>query len=153
MGHSRNNYRRQAVPVTSSNGGQSGLPTNQCYDLYADVSQAWEWGSLGAAEGRDTRLLWALAHLLSELGRRTDSGYEMRQPAFLPLWGVRRLARPQVASGCSTRRTCAARTTRFWHRDAGQPAAAPGRAGPDLERWFRRDRPLLEPATRSGGPV
>ena len=47
MGHSRNSYTRYAVSLTSSNDGQPGLPTNQSYDLYGDVSQAWGWGSLG----------------------------------------------------------------------------------------------------------
>jgi len=47
MGHSRNSYTRYAVSLLSSNNGQSNLPTNQTYDVYTDVSQAFEVGKVG----------------------------------------------------------------------------------------------------------
>jgi len=47
MGHSRNSYTRYAFSVLSSNDGQVNLPTSRTYDYYADVSQAFEVGSLG----------------------------------------------------------------------------------------------------------
>jgi hypothetical protein len=47
MGHSRNSYTRYAVSVLSSNNGDVNLPTNQTYDVYTDVSQAFEVRSLG----------------------------------------------------------------------------------------------------------
>jgi len=47
MGHSRNSYTRYAISFLSSNDGQPGLPTNHGYDVYGNVSQAWEFGSLG----------------------------------------------------------------------------------------------------------
>ena len=46
-GHSRNRYTRYSVSVLSSNDGQSGLPTNQSYDFYGNVNQAFELGKLG----------------------------------------------------------------------------------------------------------
>ncbi len=47
MGHSRNSYTRYAVSILSSNDGTPGLPTNQTYDFYGDVNQAFEFRSLG----------------------------------------------------------------------------------------------------------
>jgi hypothetical protein len=46
-GHSRNSYTRYALSVLSSNSGEPGLPTNHGYDVYANVNQAFELGSLG----------------------------------------------------------------------------------------------------------
>ncbi len=47
MGHSRNSYTRYALSLLSSNDGQPGLPTNHGYDVYGNVNQAFEVGSLG----------------------------------------------------------------------------------------------------------
>jgi hypothetical protein len=47
MGHSQNSYTRYSVALVSSNSGQQGLPTNQTYDVYADLSQGFEIPGLG----------------------------------------------------------------------------------------------------------
>ena len=47
MGHSRNSYTRYAVSLLSSNNGDVDLPTNQTYDFYANVNQAFEFHDLG----------------------------------------------------------------------------------------------------------
>jgi hypothetical protein len=47
MGHSRNSYTRYSVSVLTSNNGQVNLPTNKTYDLYFNVSQAFEIRGLG----------------------------------------------------------------------------------------------------------
>jgi len=151
MGHSRNSYTRYAVSLTSSNDGQPGLPTNSGYDLYGDVSQAWEWSSLG-------------------LQRVGTLAYYGHSPTYyltldgVPIPGTGRGNRPFYRFGAygdwhvhkwlfNTTYLRGKDNAFSGHRHAGQPGAAPGRTGPDLERWFRRDGLLLEPAARSGGPV
>jgi hypothetical protein len=47
MGHSVNSYTRYSVSVLSSNDGQTGLPTNQSYDVYGNFSQAFNVPHLG----------------------------------------------------------------------------------------------------------
>ena len=47
MGHSGNDYTRYSVAVLSSNNGQTGLPTNQTYDVYANANQSFELPRLG----------------------------------------------------------------------------------------------------------
>jgi hypothetical protein len=42
LGHSPNDETRYSVAVVSSNSGQTGLPSNQTYDVYANVNQAFE---------------------------------------------------------------------------------------------------------------
>ena len=42
LGHSANDESRYSVAVVSSNSGQTGLPSNQTYDVYANVNQAFE---------------------------------------------------------------------------------------------------------------
>jgi hypothetical protein len=46
-GHSANDYTRYSVAMVSSNSGATGLPTNQTYDVYANVNQAFEVPRLG----------------------------------------------------------------------------------------------------------
>jgi hypothetical protein len=47
LGHSDTDYTRYSVAVVSSNSGQPGLPTNQTYDVYANLNQAFEVPHLG----------------------------------------------------------------------------------------------------------
>jgi hypothetical protein len=47
QGHSANDYTRYSVAVVSNNNGQTGLPTNQGYDVYANFNQAFEAPGLG----------------------------------------------------------------------------------------------------------
>jgi hypothetical protein len=42
LGHSANDYTRYSVAVLSNSNGQTGLPSNQAYDVYANFSQAFE---------------------------------------------------------------------------------------------------------------
>lgn len=42
LGHSPNDATRYSVAVVSSNNGQTGLPSNQSYDVFANVNQAFE---------------------------------------------------------------------------------------------------------------
>lgn len=42
LGHSENDYTRYSVAMVSSNNGNTGLPTNQTYDIYANFNQAFE---------------------------------------------------------------------------------------------------------------
>lgn len=50
LGHSDNDYTRYSVAVVSSNNGQTGLPTNQTYDVYANLNRAVEVPKLGKQE-------------------------------------------------------------------------------------------------------
>jgi hypothetical protein len=47
QGHSDNDYTRYSVAVLSSNDAQTGLPSNQTYDVYANLNQAFEAPKLG----------------------------------------------------------------------------------------------------------
>lgn len=47
MGHSDNDYTRYSISVLSSNGGHTGLPTNDTYDVYANFTQGVEVPRLG----------------------------------------------------------------------------------------------------------
>jgi len=47
LGHSDNDATRYSVAVVSSNNGQTGLPTNQTYDVYVNLNQAFEAAKLG----------------------------------------------------------------------------------------------------------
>jgi hypothetical protein len=47
LGHSDNDYTRYSLAVLSSNNGQTGLPSNNTYDVYANVTQGFELGKLG----------------------------------------------------------------------------------------------------------
>jgi len=47
MGHSPNDYTRYSLSVLSSNNGQTGLPSNQSYDVYANFTQGFEIPGLG----------------------------------------------------------------------------------------------------------
>ncbi len=42
LGHSDNDYTRYSIAAVSSNNGNTGLPTNQTFDVYANVNQAFE---------------------------------------------------------------------------------------------------------------
>ncbi len=46
-GHKSNDYTRYSVSLLSSNNGQTGLPSNQTYDVYANVTQGIELPGLG----------------------------------------------------------------------------------------------------------
>jgi hypothetical protein len=47
LGHSDNDYTRYSVAVVSNTNGQAGLPSNQAYDVYANLNQAFEAPGLG----------------------------------------------------------------------------------------------------------
>ena len=47
LGHSDNDYTRYSVAVLSSNNGQTGLPSNQTYDVYTNFTQGFEVPALG----------------------------------------------------------------------------------------------------------
>jgi hypothetical protein len=47
MGHSDNDYSRYSVAVVSSNNGQTGLPSNQTYDVFTNLNQGFELPRLG----------------------------------------------------------------------------------------------------------
>jgi hypothetical protein len=47
LGHSDNDYTRYSVAVLSSNNGQTGLPSNQTYDVYTNYTQGFEVPALG----------------------------------------------------------------------------------------------------------
>jgi len=47
MGHSKNDYTRYSVAVVSSNNGETGLPSNQTYDVYTNFTQGFEVPGLG----------------------------------------------------------------------------------------------------------
>jgi hypothetical protein len=47
MGHTGNDYTRYSVAVVSSNNGQTGLPSNQTYDVYTNFTQGFEVPRLG----------------------------------------------------------------------------------------------------------
>jgi hypothetical protein len=47
LGHSDNDYTRYSVAVVSSNNGETGLPSNQAYDVYANLNRAFEVPRLG----------------------------------------------------------------------------------------------------------
>lgn len=42
LGHSDNDYTRYSVAVVTNSNGQTGLPSNQAYDVYANFNQAFE---------------------------------------------------------------------------------------------------------------
>ena len=42
LGHSSNDYTRYSVAVVSNSNGETGLPSNQAYDVYANVNQSVE---------------------------------------------------------------------------------------------------------------
>ncbi len=42
LGHSENDYTRYSIAAVSSTNGNTGLPTNQTFDVYANVNQAFE---------------------------------------------------------------------------------------------------------------
>jgi hypothetical protein len=46
-GHSDDDHRRYSVSVLSSNNGQTGLPSNNTYDVYTNLNQAFEVPHLG----------------------------------------------------------------------------------------------------------
>jgi hypothetical protein len=47
LGHSDNDYTRYSVAVVSNNNGQANLPSNQGYDVYVNLNQAFEVPRLG----------------------------------------------------------------------------------------------------------
>jgi hypothetical protein len=47
LGHSDNDSTRYSVAVVSSNSGVTGLPSNQTYDVYVNLNQAFEAAKLG----------------------------------------------------------------------------------------------------------
>jgi len=47
LGHSANDYTRYSVSVLSSNNGTTGLTSNNTYDVYTNLSQAFEVPKLG----------------------------------------------------------------------------------------------------------
>jgi hypothetical protein len=47
LGHSDNDYTRYSVAVVGDSNGQTGLPSNQAYDVYANFNQAFETPWLG----------------------------------------------------------------------------------------------------------
>ena len=47
LGHTDNDYTRYSVAVVSSNNGQTGLPSNQTYDVYTNFTQGFEVPRLG----------------------------------------------------------------------------------------------------------
>ncbi len=47
LGHSDNDYTRYSVSVVSSNNGQTGLPSNQTYDVFTNFTQGFELPRLG----------------------------------------------------------------------------------------------------------
>lgn len=47
LGHSANDYTRYSVAVVSNNNGQTGLPSGQAYDVYANFNQSFEAPGLG----------------------------------------------------------------------------------------------------------
>jgi hypothetical protein len=47
LGHSDNDYTRYSVAVVSNNNGQTNLPSNQAYDVYVNLNQAFEVPRLG----------------------------------------------------------------------------------------------------------
>lgn len=47
VGHSKNSYTRYAFSVLSSNSGTVGLPSNNTYDVYGHISQAFSIPKLG----------------------------------------------------------------------------------------------------------
>ena len=47
LGHSDNDYTRYSVAVVSDSNGETGLPSNQAYDIYANFTQAFEVPKLG----------------------------------------------------------------------------------------------------------
>ena len=46
-GHSDNDYTRYSVAVVSNSNGQTGLPSNQAYDVYTNFNQGFEIPGLG----------------------------------------------------------------------------------------------------------
>lgn len=50
LGHSDNDYTRYSVAVVTNTNGQSGLPSNQAYDVYANVNQSFEVRGLGSQQ-------------------------------------------------------------------------------------------------------
>jgi hypothetical protein len=42
LGHSDNDYTRYSVAIVTNSNGQTGLPSNQAYDVYANFNQAFE---------------------------------------------------------------------------------------------------------------
>jgi hypothetical protein len=50
LGHSDNDYTRYSIAVLSSNNGQPGLPSNQTYDVYANLNKSFEAPRFGRQE-------------------------------------------------------------------------------------------------------
>ena len=50
LGHSGNDYTRYSIAVVTGSNGQTGLPSNQSYDVYANVNQAFEVPWFGAEQ-------------------------------------------------------------------------------------------------------
>jgi hypothetical protein len=50
QGHSDNDYTRYSVAVVSNSNGQTGLPSNQAYDVYANFNQSFEVPKLGSQQ-------------------------------------------------------------------------------------------------------
>jgi hypothetical protein len=50
QGHSDNDYTRYSIAVLSSNNGQPGLPSNQTYDVYANLNKSFEAPRFGRQE-------------------------------------------------------------------------------------------------------
>jgi hypothetical protein len=50
LGHSDNDYTRYSVAVVTDSNGQSGLPSNQAYDVYANFNQSFEARWFGRQE-------------------------------------------------------------------------------------------------------
>jgi hypothetical protein len=49
-GHSANDYTRYSVAVVSNSNGETGLPSNQAYDVYANFNQSFEVPKLGSQQ-------------------------------------------------------------------------------------------------------
>lgn len=50
LGHSGNDYARYSVAVVTDSNGQTGLPSNQSYDVYANVNRSFEVPWFGAQQ-------------------------------------------------------------------------------------------------------
>jgi hypothetical protein len=49
-GHSANDYTRYSVAVVSNSNGNTGLPSSQAYDVYANLNQSFELPKLGSQQ-------------------------------------------------------------------------------------------------------
>lgn len=50
LGHSGNDYTRYSVAVVTDSNGETGLPSNQSYDVYANVNRSFEASGFGSQQ-------------------------------------------------------------------------------------------------------